>query len=314
MSPDSLFDEVIELPDPDMERQFNELVGLDAVKGLLIKEGRLLLNPGLLDEWSRRHHRRQLPCVRAFQRRPPLILFSGDVGTGKTTLADSFGDAIARSERIKIRVFRLSLITRGRGAVGEMTALISRAFEEVEAVAVKGCDRAKKVQAAVILVIDEADALAESRAGEQMHHEDRAGVNALIRGIDRFTRKRLPVLIVLSTNRHEAIDPAVLRRAAVHHRFDRPSLEQRAHVLRMALDGALTDPEVRDLAEVMGPTRSRRYGYTFSDITQRFLPSLLLEAFPDRPVTFDQAVALAKRIEPTKPFGTPTLSGETDDQ
>src|SRR6266478_4159050 len=120
MEPERLFDEVIELPDPDMERQFRDLVGLDEVKRLLLKEGRLLLNPRLLAEWSEKHHGRRLPAVGAFERRPPLILFSGDVGTGKTTLADSFGDPIARSERIKITVYRLGLMTRGRGAVGEM--------------------------------------------------------------------------------------------------------------------------------------------------------------------------------------------------
>lgn len=304
MEPQNLFDEVIELPDPDMEQQFRDLVGLDEVKRLLIKEGRLLLNPRLLAEWSEKHHGRRLPAVGAFERRPPLILFSGDVGTGKTTLADSFGDAIARSERIKITVYRLGLMTRGRGAVGEMTHLISRAFDEVERRAAGSAAPAKKPNAAAILVIDEADALAESRATEQMHHEDRAGVNALIRGIDRFTRKRPPVLVVLSTNRHETIDPAVLRRAAAHHIFARPTLEQRAHVLGIALNGVLTDGEVRKLAEATGPARGRAYGYTFSDLTQRFLPSLLLEAFPDQPITFDLAGVLVGKIEPTKPFGT----------
>jgi len=129
-------------------------------------------------------------------------------------------------------------------------------------------------------------------------------VNALIRGIDGFTRKRLPVLVVLCTNRHEAIDPAVLRRAAAHHRFERPNLEQRAYLLRAASDGIFTDAEVRELAEIMGPAQGRKYGYTFSDVTQRFLPSLLLEAFPDKPITFNLAVSVAQRIAPTKPFGT----------
>ncbi len=304
MKTENFFDEVIELPDPDMDRQFNELVGLDDFRNLLIKKGRLLLNPKLLGDWSQKHHGTQLGCVEVFQRQPPLILFSGDVGTGKTTLADSFGDPIARNERIKITVLRLSLITRGRGAVGEMTYLISRAFEEVEALAAKGSAPGKKSTAAVILVIDEADALAESRAVEQMHHEDRAGVNALIRGIDRLTRKRLPVLVVLCTNRHGAIDPAVVRRAAAHHRFERPNLEQRAYLLRTALDGIFTDAEVRELAEIIGPAEGRKYGYTFSDITQRLLPSLLLEAFPDKPITFDLAVSVAQKIAPTKPFET----------
>jgi SpoVK/Ycf46/Vps4 family AAA+-type ATPase len=297
-----LFDEVIELPDPDMQGQFERLVGIDAVKELLLKEGRLLLNPALLDEWSQSQHGSTLPCVRMFQERPPLILFSGDVGTGKTTLANSFGDPIARSERIKVTVLRLSLMTRGRGAVGEMTQLISRAFAEVESLGGPGKHTGKKPGSAVILVIDEADALAESRATEQMHHEDRAGVNALIRGIDRLSQKRLPILVVLCTNRHEAMDPAVLRRAAVHHRFGRPDAEQRAALLRQSMGTALTDREFARLAEIMGPNNGRDYGYTYSDVTQRFVPGVVLEAFPHKPITFDLAMSVAKRIEPTKPF------------
>ena len=43
--------------------------------------------------------------------------------------------------------------------------------------------RERKPELAAILLIDEADALAQSPAQSQMHHEDRAGVNALVRKI-----------------------------------------------------------------------------------------------------------------------------------
>jgi AAA+ superfamily predicted ATPase len=301
MSAENLFDEVIELPDSDAQRQFQNLVGLDEMKELLLKEGRLLLNPSLLEEWSKKQHRSKLPCVDMFLDRPPLILFSGDVGTGKTTLANSFGDPIARTERIKVTVMRLSLMTRGRGAVGEMTQLISQAFKEVESQSGRGTG-GKKPNAATILVIDEADALAASRAADQMHHEDRAGVNALIRGIDRLTHKRLPILIVLSTNRHEAMDPAVLRRAAAHHKFSRPSDVQRVALLRQAFGQLFTERELEKLADVTGPQAGRDYGYTYSDVMQRFIPTLVLDAFPDAAITFDRAMSVAHRIEPTRPF------------
>ncbi|MDA2915771.1 ATP-binding protein [Nitrospinae bacterium AH_259_B05_G02_I21] len=297
-----VFDEVFELPDPDKSRQFKELVGLDEVKDRLIKEGRLLLNPKLLDEWSTKHHGKVLSAVAKFHERPPLIVFSGDVGTGKTTLADSFGDPIARSEEISVRVFRLSLLTRGKGAVGEMTQLITRAFEEVLQLAREGKASGSRPTSAVILVIDEADALAQSRDLDQMHHEDRAGVNALIRGIDRLTTAELPVIIVLCTNRNEAIDPAVLRRAAAHFTFERPNAEQREYVLSAGLDGVFNGDEIRRLAEITGPNKTRNYGYTYSDLTQRLIPTVMLEAFPDRAITFDLAVSVAEKIKPTKPF------------
>ena len=305
MTSPNLFDDVRELPDEDAAGQFSQLIGLDDLKAILVKQARLLLMPDLLAEWSRKHHNTVLPCVSEFNRRPPLIIFSGDVGTGKTTLADSFGDPVARSEGLaRVTLLRLSLMTRGRGAVGEMTHLVSQAFDEVVELAKKGASSSGKPSSAVVFVIDEADALAESRATEQMHHEDRAGVNVLIRGIDRLARERLPGLVVLCTNRVESLDPAVMRRAAVHHQFQRPSDDQRELVLRNALGKIFGDSEYRELALLTGPNRhGKKYGYTFSDITQRFIPNLLIEAFPDSPVTFQLAKSLLDRLEPTAPFG-----------
>lgn len=66
----------------------------------------------------------------------------------------------------------------------------------------------------MILLVDEADALAQSRESDQMCHEDRAGVNAFIRDIDRFANGGLPAVVLMRTNRLNALDPAVRRRAA----------------------------------------------------------------------------------------------------
>jgi len=298
-----LFDEVFELPHADFKDEYDRLVGLDKTKELLLKEGRLLLKPNLLDDWSNKQHGVVLPAVTQFQRRPPLLLFAGDVGTGKTALANSFGDAIAREENLSITVLRLSLITRGRGAVGEMTTLIGRAFDEVEELLKGGgAPGGRKRGQAAILIIDEADAIAESRAVDQMHHEDKAGVNALIRGIDRFTTRTLSILVVLCTNRRGALDPAIQRRAVSVFHFNRPNHEQIALVLERSLAGALSKADCNQVAREMVPGQKQKYGYTYSDITQRYLPSLLLEAFPDKRVTLQLAIEVAKSIEPTKPF------------
>jgi len=53
---------------------------------------------------------------------------------------------------------------------------------------------------------------------------------------------------------------------------------------------------------VIGPQEGRRYGYTYSDVMQRFVPTLILEAFPGTAITFELAISVAQRIEPTKPF------------
>ena len=298
-----LFDEVRQMPDADAARRFKDLVGLDHLKSTLLKEVRLLLIPGLLERWSKEKHGCILPCVEQFHQRTPLMVFSGDVGTGKTTLADSLADPIARAENIVVTLFRLSLITRGTGAVGQMTHLISKAFDEVAKSAQQESKPNGKPASAVVFVIDEADALAESRDTEQMHHEDRAGVNALIRGIDSLARKRLPVLTILCTNRHQSLDPAVLRRVAVHHEFKRPNMEQREVLFRRSFDGVFDDRQHRELAQRTGSDeKSRDYGYSFSDITQRLIPNIILEAFPDKHVSFEFVLSVLDRTKPTQPF------------
>jgi AAA+ superfamily predicted ATPase len=297
--PTDLFEEVLELPDPAAQRRYSRLVGLDHVKERLGKEGALLLNPKLLRDWSERHHDgRVITAVARFEERPPLIVFAGDVGTGKTTLAESFGDPIARTHRIAVRVMRLSLRTRGTGAVGEMTRLLSAAFDTV-------IERARSTggRAATILVIDEADALAQSRELSQMHHEDRAGVNTLIRGIDQFATDRLPVLVVMCTNRLTALDPAVRRRAAAEFCFDRPDQAQRVQVLQEALEGAgLTDADIAHVARLTGDD-GRGYGYTYSDLVQRLIPAAVLAAYPDERLTVEVLAGQIAQHPPTTPFG-----------
>ena len=290
------------MPDAGAAGRFEELVGLDHLKDILLKEARLVLNPELMESWSREKHGRVLPCVEQFRRRSPLMVFHGDVGTGKTTLADSLGDPVARAEGTAVTLLRLSLAARGHGIVGQMTNLISRAFDEVAELAGRG-PKSGKSASAVVFVIDEADALAESRDTEQMHHEDRAGVNALIRGIDRLAQERLPVLVILCTNRYESLDPAVLRRTAVSHEFKRPDDEQRGKLLRSAFGDLFDEKQYGEMVRRTGPEKGGS-GHTFSDITQRLTPGILLEAFPDKPVSFDIALSVIDDTKPTAQFGS----------
>ena len=119
-------------------------------------------------------------------RRPPLVILEGDVGAGKTELASTIGDAVARQEKIDITLFPLSLATRGQGLVGEMTKLLSEAFDYTVQKAEKLKGKESGARGAIIMLVDEADALAQTRETNQMNHEDKAGVNAFIRGIDRL--------------------------------------------------------------------------------------------------------------------------------
>lgn len=298
----NLFENVLVFPNSDYPERYEALVGLDDIKQRLEKEAETLIRPDKLEAWSKKHHGAKLRVLDTLVRRPPLFIFAGDVGTGKTELSLTFGDRIARLADIDIELFSLSLNTRGSGAVGEMTRLITEAFRELKARCPKP-HSGKKPTGAAILVIDEADSLAQSRELAQMHHEDRAGVNALIRGIDEIAASKLPCIVVMCTNRLDALDPAVRRRAAATFEFERPNQEFREKILKDNLSGAgISASELIKLAEQLGESHGRKYGYTFSDITQRYLPSLILAAYPDHAINYELASKLAKQIAPTPPF------------
>lgn len=300
----AVFDGTEEYPSADAQRRLASLVGIDDQRERLAKGLRLMLDPDSVSDWSKTHHREILPIVQYFRERPALFILAGDVGTGKTALAESIGDAIARESNIHVTLYRMSLASRGTGLVGEITKLVSVAFAEVAAAA-KRTKSAAKHRGAHILLIDEADALAQTRESAQMHHEDRAGVNALIRGVDEFSSQHLPAAVLMCTNRLNAIDPAVRRRAADILEFERPGDEQRRTILTTALKPAeFTAAQIDALVGKTGKT-AQQPGFTYSDLTQRFLPTLVLDAYPDKPIKFERALELAVRTKPTPQFSEP---------
>lgn len=299
-----LFEPAETFPSEVARERYEGLIGLDHVKVRLEKEARLLLRPDLLERWSREQHGSVLPAVGAFGARMPLFVFAGDVGVGKTELAETFGDRIARTDGIDVTLMKMSLNARGTGRVGEMTDLIGRAFRHIEGRMAKQRG-ASTISAAAVLLIDEADALAQSRELAQMHHEDRAGVNALVRGISHVAVQQLPVITVLSTNRRSALDPAIERRAAAIFEFVRPNDEQRAEVLHRALEGAgITEEQIQDLANLTGPINGRPYGFSYSDLRTRLIPAIVLDAFPENRIRFERIVDLVAQTPATKPFET----------
>ena len=301
---DELFERRITYPDIEPRERLARLVGLDDQKSRLTKILALLVNPGGLADWAKRQHPGAEALIDTVLRRPPLVVLAGDVGSGKTELAETIGDAVARQEKIDMTLLPLSLATRGQGRVGEMTQLLSAAFDYTVAEATRLKAISGKARGAVILLVDEADALAQSREAAQMHHEDRAGVNAFIRGIDRLANAKLPAAVLMCTNRLSALDPAVRRRAADMLTFARPSDEQRRFVLSSRLEPiGLGSRDIEALVKETGPERGvRDFGFTFSDLTQRLLPAIVLDAYPSRPITGARAVEIARSMTPTPPF------------
>ena len=303
ISIDDLFERRIIYPDPDLKERLDRLVGLDDHKNRLVKILSMLVNPVGLEIWAKKYHPDARGLLNSVLRRPPLVVLAGDVGAGKTELAETIGDAVARQEDIGITLFPLSLSTRGQGLVGEMTKLISAAFDHtvIEASKLKG--DSSQSRGAVILLVDEADALAQSREAAQMHHEDRAGVNAFIRGVDRIYNSRLPAAVIMCTNRVGALDPAVLRRAADIFTFKRPDKSQRHAVLDKPLKQfGLSKKKIDMIITATGASNGCKYGFTFSDITQRLLPTIILDAYPTSAVIPERALEIARTMIPTPPF------------
>jgi len=304
-TPLGLFGRVEEFPNSDAARRLAGIVGLNDIIGRLVADATALLDPSLVEKWSVEHHGAVVGAVAALTSRTPLFVFAGDVGVGKTELAEVLGQAIAKHTDASVTLYPLSLTARGKGAVGEMTTLLTQAFERVRGDFAKArSPRTGRAASMGILLVDEADAIAQSREEAQMHHEDRAGVNALIRGIDDLRADHFPVLTILCTNRLDALDPAVRRRAAVVQEFLRPDTEQRHELLvRLLGDTDLTQADIDSLTAATGPVKGREHGFTYSDIRQRLVPELVLAAYrADVPIDKSLLADVLPRVPATRPF------------
>lgn len=301
VSIDELFERRQEYPHTGTRRRYASLVGIDNAKTALAKILGVCIDRSGVTEWWSKQHGEGGKLLGAVIDRPPLVILAGDVGTGKTALAESIGDEVARRHNIGITLFPLSLASRGVGRVGEMTRLISAAFDLALQEAEKKAGKNGKPSGGVILLVDEADALAQSRELAQMHHEDRAGVNAFIRGVDRVAQAHAPMAVIMCTNRLSAIDPAIRRRAAEVIEFSRPNAAQRKAALSPLEDAGFNDEQITKLAEVTGEN-GKGYGATYSDIVQRFIPAVVMDAYPDSSVRFERALDLAEKMQPTPPF------------
>jgi AAA+ superfamily predicted ATPase len=299
-----LFSEVEQFPNQVAEARLRSLVGYDELLDDLVGNAVTLLDKRSVHKWSKDMHGTILPAAETLLDRSPVFIFAGDVGVGKTEVAEVLGQKIATYTGVGVELYSLSLTARGHGAVGEMTTLLTSAFSIVrkDFSGRRGSEGAAASMG--ILLIDEADAIAQSRELAQMHHEDRAGVNALLRGIDSLRADDLPVLTILCTNRLSAIDPAVQRRAASVRTFVRPNREQRKALLGVLLQGVkLADKQLNDLAEATGETQDRPYGYTYSDLRKRLVPDAVLVAYRNRaPLSYDILTKTLETIKPTRPF------------
>jgi SpoVK/Ycf46/Vps4 family AAA+-type ATPase len=222
----------------------------------------------------------------------PLVIFHGDVGTGKTATAECIANRLVDEVHAEDSVlFKLSNRVRGSGKVGEMGTLLAEAFQKVAQAAGRG--------RRAILIIDEGDSLAAARSQEHSHHEDKVAVNTLIQGVDELRRFGGRVVTILCTNRMRVLDPALQRRAAIIEEFKRPTPDERRQLFAMDLGAlSLSEPQIAHLVGATG-ARDGQPGWTYSDIRTRLYPAALALAFPDEPLLFDHLRTVAAGLKPS---------------
>lgn len=288
-----LFELELELPNENLNKISRRLIGFQERYERIRRDMFLLSNPDELNAWSRKFYREVIPLCEVITDRYPLIVFEGDVGTGKTATAEAASDQMARELKKTAMLFKMSTRVRGSGKVGQMSTLINRAFETVA----KEAGKAKQA----FLIVDEADSLTSSRDNAQSHHEDKVAVNTIIQKIDDIRKYGGRILVFFCTNRVSALDPAVLRRAARIETFRRPDDKEREDLIRMDCGGlGLTDSDISQLVSLTGPSKQpQRIGFTYSDLRSKWLPEALINAFPSRKLTADDLIKAAKSIAPS---------------
>lgn len=152
------------------------------------------------------------------------LLFWGPPGCGKTAAAAW----LAAELGLPLGVVRVgTLIT---SYVGETGANLQRVLTTAE-------------QTPMVLLIDEADAVAKSRDDAQDVGELRRIVNALLQGLDAFTSRRS--IIIFASNHSHVFDAAVWRRFDDVISFPMPEKAERLRLLKnltsgLRLEGDLT--------------------------------------------------------------------------
>lgn len=288
----SVFDNSLELPNKEVNERTQNLIGFENKFQRIFGNLKLLLDREGLVEWSKKFHGGELPIIHQLHDRYPLVILEGDAGTGKTVSAEGFADRMVRELKREGYFLKLSTRVRGEGLHGQMGNLVNSAFAELKAQAGK-----KRL---AFLLIDEADAIATTRSTLQMHQEEKAAVNTLIQKIDEVREMKGRAVIFMSTNRLHFIDEAIVRRAAVVLKFERPNDEERKELFTKSLSGIeFTQEQLTELSNLTGAEQNGNLGHSFSDIMLKILPEAIAASFPDNALTFEVLCETIRKIKPS---------------
>jgi SpoVK/Ycf46/Vps4 family AAA+-type ATPase len=276
-------------PDKASQKAFDQLIAIDEQKAALLNSLELFFNTEKVEKWHKTHHSNKLAFFSNILSGTPLIILSGDVGCGKTALAHSVGTPLSNIINKRIVTYETPSNIRGGGRVGEISNRITDAFTQVK--------KSIKHGEMGILIIDEADDLATDRDQNQAHHEDRAGLNVLIKQIDLVSREKIELAVILITNRLKVLDPAVIRRAVQVIEFERPNAEARKLVFESLFEGTtLSADELDKLVK----TSESKIPYSFSDLIQKIgKQALFLAIQTNTPFSIDIYINLLKTVKPS---------------
>ncbi|MEQ9100599.1 MAG: ATP-binding protein [Imperialibacter sp.] len=280
--------------DKAFQKKFDSLIGLDQEKESLLFGLKIILDENGIASWKKKHHKDGLPFLERIKSRSPAIILSGDVGCGKTELALSVASPLSTLMGGQtIKVFETPTDIRAGGYVGDISKRIVETFKDAKS---KLTSREFG-----ILIIDEADDLATSREQMQAHHEDRAGVNVLIKELDSLERNNGKMAVILITNRGGSIDPAIKRRASLQIQFERPNPETITLLLKGILDGIkYTDLELQSLVK---QCIEKQPAFTFSDIIRRIGENALVKSIKsDSPLSIETIRSVIEKTKPSPEF------------
>jgi SpoVK/Ycf46/Vps4 family AAA+-type ATPase len=277
-------------PDARSQHNYDSLIAIEEQKKTLLNTLSFFFNTDKIDKWHKKHHYSKLAFLGNIVEGSPLIILAGDVGCGKTALAQSIATPLGKLLDKRVFCFETPSNIRGGGRVGEISNRITEAFTQAKA-KVKG-------ENVGILIIDEADDLATDREQSQAHHEDRSGLNVLIKQIDSISKDKTKLAVILITNRLKALDPAIIRRATQIILFKRPDRGGRKRVFQYLLSG--TNATEKEIEELTNASDRGDKAYSFSDLVQKIGRQALIQAIEeDRP--FDKVLLLEvlNKVEPS---------------
>lgn len=277
-------------PNNAAQKAFDQLIAIDAQKSALLNSLELFFNYEKVEKWHKTHHCKKLAFFSNILSGTPLIILSGDVGCGKTALAHSVATPLGKEIQKRIICYETPSNIRGGGRVGEISNRITDAFTQVKS-SIKDGEMG-------ILIIDEADDLATDRDQNQAHHEDRAGLNVLIKQIDLVSREKIELAVILITNRLKVLDPAIIRRATQVIEFERPDSHARKLVFESLFEGV--EIKASEINELVKASENKATPYSFSDLIQKVgKQALFLAIETNRPFSKGVYLEVLKTVKPS---------------